>query len=171
MEVSWNSRVGGPEHRDLYGSLMGLGIERELFGDLVMGEGKAYVCCLPALAQRLPDEWQSAGRFSIHASMKEEPPVLQVEKGQERWDTVPSLRLDCVLQSSLNMSRSRAAELVRQGLVMVDHQPEERVDRLLKEGSLLSVRGFGRVRLVSVGEPTKKGRLPITCELFTSGHT
>ena len=44
--------------------------------------------------------------------------------------------------------------------------PEERVDRLLVAGQLLSIRGFGRVRLVEVGSPTRRDRLPIVLEVF-----
>ena len=49
---------------------------------------------------------------------------------------------------------------------MVDHVPEERVDRALNEGDLLSVRGFGRIRLTGVGERTRKDRLPVMLEIF-----
>ena len=135
-----------------------------------MEEERACVCALPQLALRLPEEWREAGRFPIRARLLEAAPELHPPKGEERRDTVASLRLDCILQAGLNMSRARAAELVREGLVMVDHMPEERVDRQLKEGSLLSVRGFGRVRLVSVGEETRKGRLPVTLEITASGR-
>jgi RNA-binding protein YlmH len=81
-------------------------------------------------------------------------------------DTVASLRLDCVLASGLRTSRAKAAEMIREGLVMVEHMPEERVDRLLETGALLSVRGFGRIRLTAVGEKTRKDRLPVTLEIF-----
>lgn len=36
VRAAWDGRFGGPEHRDLQGSLMGLGIDRSLFGDLVV---------------------------------------------------------------------------------------------------------------------------------------
>ena len=66
-----------------------------------------------------------------------------------------------------NSSRSRAAELIRQGSVMVDHRAEERVDRLLVPGQLISVRGFGRICLTEVGQPTRRDRLPVTLEIFS----
>lgn len=71
----------------------------------------------------MPTEWETAGRYPIRVTGLEDAPVLVLPKGQERRDTVASLRLDCILQSGLNMSRTRAAELIRQGMVMVDHVP------------------------------------------------
>ena len=81
-------------------------------------------------------------------------------------DTVASLRLDSILASGMRTSRAKAAEMIRAGLVSVEHAPEERIDRILAEGQLLSVRGFGRIRLRNVGERTRKDRLPVTLEVF-----
>ena len=106
-------------------------------------------------------EWQQAGRVSIRCEVCEGPPQIEAPSGELLHDTVASLRLDSVLQSGMRTSRAKAAELIRQGLVMLDHRPEERIDRLLTEGSLISVRGFGRIRLKHVGEPTRKDRLPV----------
>jgi RNA-binding protein YlmH len=44
--------------------------------------------------------------------------------------------------------------------------PEERTDRVLEAGALLSIRGFGRIRVREVGSPTRKDRLPVQLEIF-----
>lgn len=80
-----------------------------------------------------------------------------------------SLRLDSLLAAGMKTSRGRAAEIIRTGAVAVEHIPEERVDRLIEAGQLLSVRGFGRVRLVQVGDRTRKDRLPVVLEIFHKG--
>ena len=41
------------------------------------------------------------------------------------------------------------------------------MDRVLAPGQLISVRGFGRIRLTEVGQPTRKDRLPVTLEVFS----
>jgi len=56
--------------------------------------------------------------------------------------------------------------MIRAGAVSVDHALEERTDRTLSAGQLLSIRGFGRIRLREVGEPTRKDRLPVVLEIF-----
>ena len=166
-EARWNARFASVTHRDLLGSLMGLGMTRDCFGDLVAEEDRACVCCLPALAERLPSEWLEAGRAALRVRLLDAPPELPRPSGQTLRDTVPSLRLDAVLSAGLGKSRAAAAELIRRGAVSVNHLPEERTDRLLREGDMLSVRGFGRVRLTGVGEPTRKDRLPVTLEVFS----
>ena len=77
-----------------------------------------------------------------------------------------SLRTDCVLAAAWRLSRERAAELLRQGLVQVDHLPAEKGDRLLSEGQTVSARGQGKFRLAEVCGPTKKGRTAIIIERY-----
>lgn len=167
VEARWNARFAAVEHRDLLGSLMGLGMDRELFGDLIAMEGRALVYTLPEMTLRLPMEWTQAGRATLKVSVPDTPPMIEPPRGTLLRDTVASPRLDSVLSSGMRTSRSRAAEWIRQGLVMVDHSPEERVDRVLAPGQLISVRGFGRIRLTEVGRPTRKDRLPVTLEVFS----
>lgn len=166
MLVKWNAKFAQVEHRALLGSLMALGMDRAFFGDIIAQEDRAYIYVMPEMAARLPMEWDSAGRTSITVEELYEPPGIEAPKGVMFKDTVASLRLDSVLASGMKLSRSKAAEIIRQGAVMVDHMPEERVDRMLSQGQLLSVRGFGRIRLTDVGNPTRKDRLPVALEIF-----
>lgn len=166
LKITWAARFARVGHSDLLGSLMALGMDRSFFGDLIALEDCAYLAALPEAARRLPMEWDKAGNVPLKVALLEEPPRFTLPKGEEMRDTVASLRLDCVLASGLRTSRAKAAEMIREGLVMVEHMPEERVDRLLETGALLSVRGFGRIRLTAVGEKTRKDRLPVTLEIF-----
>ena len=165
-EIRWAAKFAHVEHRDLLGSLMALGMDRSFFGDLIALEDRAYLMCLPEVATRLPMEWDKAGNVPIRVTLLEEAPAIQPPRGEMLRDTVASLRLDCILSAGMKTSRSRAAEIIRTGAVAVDHMPEERTDRLLEAGQLLSIRGFGRIRLIEVGNPTRKDRLPVQLEIF-----
>lgn len=165
-EIRWAAKFAHVEHRDLLGSLMALGMDRSFFGDLIAMEDRAYLLCLPEVAARLPVEWDKAGNVPVRVTLLEETPVIEPPRGEMLRDTVASLRLDCVLSAGMKTSRSRAAEIIRTGAVAVDHMPEERTDRVLNAGQLLSIRGFGRIRLVEVGSPTRKERLPVMLEIF-----
>ena len=165
-EIRWAAKFAHVEHRDLLGSLMALGMDRAFFGDLIALEDRAYLLCLPEVAARLPVEWDKAGNVPIRVQLLAEAPAIEPPRGESLRDTVASLRLDCVLAAGMKTSRSRAAEIIRTGAVAVDHMPEERTDRVLAAGQLLSIRGFGRIRLVEVGSPTRKDRLPVRLEIF-----
>ena len=169
LEIRWAAKFARVAHSDLLGSLMALGMDRSFFGDLIALEDRAYLCALPEAACRLPMEWDKAGNVSLKVTELPQRPEFEMPKGEKLRDTVASLRLDCVLASGMRTSRAKAAEMIRAGLVAVEHMPEERVDRLLAAGQLLSVRGFGRIRLTNVGDKTRKDRLPVTLEVFRRG--
>ena len=169
VEIRWAAKFAQVEHRDLLGSLLALGMDRSFFGDLIAQEDRAYLLCLPEIAARLPMEWDKAGNVPIKVQQLAEAPAIEPPKGEFLRDTVASLRLDCVLSAGMKTSRSRAAEIIRMGAVAVDHMPEERTDRVLAAGQLLSIRGFGRIRLTEVGSPTRKDRLPVQLEIFHKG--
>lgn len=169
LEIRWAAKFAHVEHRDLLGSLMALGMDRAFFGDLIALEDRAYLLALPEVAARLPVEWDKAGNVPIKVKLLEEAPAIEPPKGENLRDTVASLRLDCILSAGMKTSRGRAAEIIRSGAVAVDHMPEERTDRLLTAGQLLSIRGFGRIRVKEVGSPTRKDRLPVTLEIFHKG--
>ncbi len=166
VEIRWAAKFAHVDHRDLLGSLMALGMDRAFFGDLIAQEDRAYLLALPEVAVRLPVEWTQAGHQPVKVSLMEEAPDIEPPRGEILRDTVASLRLDCVLAAGMKTARAKAADLIRGGTVSVDHALEERVDRVLNEGQLLSIRGFGRVRLIQVGEPTRKERLPVQLEIF-----
>ena len=169
VEIRWAAKFAHVEHRDLLGSLLGLGMDRSFFGDLIALDDRAYLLALPEVASRLPMEWDKAGNTPIKVQLLEEAPAFEPPKGDMLRDTVASMRLDCILASGMKTSRSRAAEIIRTGAVSVDHMPEERTDRLLEAGALLSIRGFGRIRVREVGSPTRKDRLPVQLEIFHKG--
>ena len=147
-------------------SLMALGMDRSLFGDLMVEDGTAYLLAMPEAARSLQDEWHEAGHTAIRVRLLDAPPQFTPPQGAQMRDTVASLRLDCVLAAGMSLSRARAAEIIRQGLVQRNHTPEERVDTLLEAGDLLSIRGFGRIRLTEIGGRTRKDRISIQLEVF-----
>ena len=75
--------------------------------------------------------------------------------------TVSALRLDAVLAAACRISRAAAAELIEAGQVRLNHQLTEKNAFSLKEGDLLSVRGYGRIRVGAVEGVSKKGRLRV----------
>lgn len=166
VEIRWNARFSAPDHRDLLGSLMALGTDRSWTGDLIAGEDRAHLCAMPVFAKRLPAEWREAGRTALTVTLRDSPPTLAAPEGREIRGTVASLRLDCLLAEALRLSRAQAAERVRRGDVSVGHHPEERIDRLIEPGEIVSIRGAGRVILREAGAPNRKGRLPVCLTLF-----
>lgn len=152
-----------PGHRDFLGSLMGIGIVREKIGDILVGPDSADLLVLESVESFLLQSWTSAGRAKLNVSSIP-PDCLHIPAAEreEIRDTVSSLRLDAVTASGFRMARGKAADLIAAGRVQLNWRECAKPDRLLQEGDVISVRGYGKFKLTEIGKLTKKGRTAIT---------
>lgn len=181
LEESWLLEEGGPlvclraeyyegdslTHRDFLGALMGSGIGRETVGDILPGTGSCDFFVTEEIAPYVLQNFTGAGRTKVH--MKEIP-LSQVQiptpEIKEIRDTVASLRLDSVIASGFRIGRSLAAQYVTAGKAAIDGLPCEKPDRPVAEGSKVSVRGLGKIKLRRVNGQTKKGRISIIIDRY-----
>ena len=152
-------------HRDVLGSLMSLGLERETLGDILTSEDGCLVFCLPSLARIILDSLEQVGGCDVHCSETEAPGAVE-KKTEELVLQVVSPRADAVVAHLFRLSRSDTDELFRSGRVLVDDAPCSKPEKQLTEGCVLSVRGFGRARYVGVDSVSKKGKQNIRIALY-----
>lgn len=154
------------QHRDVLGSLMGLGIERELIGDIIIREDAAYIFCTDKMAAFICENLPRIGNTAVICEETEAPqgPVRNV---REMRVQVTSPRLDAIVAHLFRLSRSDAQTLFRQGRIMVDDSVCERTDYMLKEGQVISVRGFGRAKYLGVESTSKKGKSNLLIALYS----
>ena len=150
-------------HRDILGSLMGMGIVREKVGDILVSPESADLIVLDTVADFLLSSWNSAGRARLTVT---EIPAAHLHipevRCEEVRDTVSSLRLDCAVSLATNLSREKSAALIEGGQVSLNFFEENKISREVGEGDILSIRGYGRYVLSKVGSVSKKGRLHLT---------
>lgn len=154
-------------HRDLLGSLMGLGITRELLGDILVDTGRAQLLLLREALPILLSQWESAGRWKL--KLRPLPlDQLQVKPPQIRTirDTVSTLRLDAVCASGFSTSRAKAVEYIAAGRVSLNHRECTKADRAVNAGDVLSCRGLGKCVVKEVLGQSKKGRTMIVIERY-----
>ena len=154
-------------HRDYLGSLVGLGIKREKIGDILVGDDGADVIVLQEIADFILLNYGKAGRTYLSVSQVD---ISQLKIPETRkitaTDTVASLRLDNIVSSAFGMSRSKAVEAVKGGLVFVNHMEMSKIDYQVKEGDSIVLRHKGKVNLIETGGTSRKGRLYVTYEKF-----
>lgn len=155
-------------HRDILGSLMGLGITREMVGDILISEHSADVVAAPQLAEHLMREWDSAGRVRLTVSQIErEELVMPKVRITQVSDTVSSMRLDAVVSAAFSMSRGKAAELIAAGRVSLDHTPCVKSDKAVGQNSTITARGYGKAVVRDCSRVSKKGRVILILDRYT----
>ena len=151
-----------PTHRDFLGALMGAGIGRETVGDICVGKGSCDFFVTEEIAPYILQNFTGAGRtklrltrISIREVSVPEPEIKEIK------DTVASLRLDGIVSSGFRIGRSLAAQYISAGKAAIDGLPCEKPDKAVAEGSKISVRGLGKIKLQTVNGHTKKGRISV----------
>ena len=143
-------------HRDILGSLMGMGIVREKVGDILVSPESADLIVLDTVADFLLSSWNSAGRAKLTVT---EIPAAHLHipevRCEEVRDTVSSLRLDAVCSTGFRMARGKAVDMISSGHVQVNWRPCTKADKLLTEGDTVSARGFGKFQLAVVAASRK----------------
>ncbi len=158
-------------HRDLLGAVMSLGLERPQIGDILpareeKGPCESALVCLRPNLDFLLASLSRAGRLPVEAH---ELPLTELRPPERRTErrtvTVASPRLDAVLAAVWHLSREEAQSAVRRGLVSLNHRPEEKPDRELHEGDLLSLRGGGRAAVAEFAGESRRGRLRVVLDV------
>ena len=85
---------------------------------------------------------------------------------EERRLTVASLRLDAVMSEAFRLARGKTQALIAAEKAQVNWSIATNTSHLLKEGDLVSLRGFGRFRIKSIGGKTKKDRIGLVIEKY-----
>lgn len=169
LELKWNPKYASPGHRDLLGAVMGLGLERDATGDIALGseDGTAYLFTHSDVESYICANLESAGRASLKVQACGDAPAIREPEGISLRITVSSQRMDGVIAAALKLSRSEAQRMIEAGLVKRNHIIEQRGDIHLEQGDLLSVRGYGRMRVTEFEGLTRKGRLAVRLFRYT----
>ncbi len=155
-------------HRDYLGALMASGIRRDTVGDIDVHGSAAWVFCLREISEYISRELECAGRAKlvIEKAERDDVPPPPKEDGVELYGTVSSLRLDGLIAEGFKLSREEAKLLVTQGACSIDHVPCSKPDAAVEEGSLISVKGKGRLRFDRVRGETRRGRIGVELTVF-----
>lgn len=153
-------------HRDFLGALLSQGVRRDAVGDILTEPARAVVFLRGEVAGYLLGQVRKIGRVGVKAAEGAVLPLPQPRQRVEIPGVVSSLRLDCVAAVCAQMSREKTADLIREGLVMLNHQTVTVPSQMVTGGDKLSIRGKGRFLLDSVGAATKKGRFHIVIQKY-----
>ncbi len=166
LRLTWPEKVAPPGHRDILGAILGLGLDRNAIGDVLLPEVQArsiqgWVLVTGDKAEWISMELSAAGKCPLHAEVQQELPVEAIQSTQRelRQATVSAMRADVVLSALLRVSRSQAVQLIEAGRAFLNHIPIKAAHERVYVQDLISVQGRGRFRLQAIGGKSKKDRI------------
>ena len=154
-------------HRDYLGAIMGLGLKREVVGDIIVNDDGCSIFCLKSVSSYISENLKQAGRgsLSVRIADKNEFRIKDAEI-HEIFVSVASMRLDCLVAACFKLSRPAASETIKQGSVYVNSAQMLKSDCLLKSGDKLVLRGKGKVVIGEMTGYSKKGRIHLNIKRY-----
>ena len=163
LKVSVCTGIGKPlSHRDYLGAVMGLGIEREKIGDLLIQEDKAFIVVHKEILEYILFSLDSISRYGKITCQEVSPEdIPSFEQEYKIFNaTVSSARADAIIAAGFKLSRTGVAKLIASqralcnGVIVSQASP-------IGEGDICTLRGVGKIKIKEIGSLTKKGRLRV----------
>lgn len=147
------------DHGDFLGALLGLGIKRDRIGDIHVHDSFAHIVVLDEIASFLNVHLRQVHRDNV---LTEILPIEQLQPVKQQLEeisiTVASMRLDGIASDVYRLSRTKIVDPIRAGRCKVNWRTMEDPSAALKEGDVVSFKGFGRFKVLEADGVTKKGR-------------
>ncbi len=155
-------------HRDYLGSILSLGIERESVGDIVViNDHEAVIFCTDHIFEFLRANIDRIATDKVTVSSFIPDDTFEAKRDFSPInDTVASARFDCVVAALTNLAREKAQAAIKSGLCSLDHIEEIRCDREIQPPCTISVRGYGKYNVISIGGKTKRDRLRLYAKKY-----
>ncbi|MGX7174332.1 RNA-binding protein [Enterococcus ratti] len=156
-EIHYPKKFARLGHGKILGTLIGTGIKRSYFGDIISDGERWQVFIAKEVEQFVAAQVTRIGKVAVRLeAVKYTELILPKDEWAQERGTVTSLRLDSVISEIYNISRQRSKQLIEVGKVKVNWTENTHPDFLLELLDIVSIRGFGRIQIQELEGKTKK---------------
>lgn len=167
VKISNKSRFHELKHKDYLGAVMSLGFKREKLGDFVVSDNCCFFPASTDICSFICDNLNKIGNCPCDVEIIDNAEDIELNHNFKKLNIIAaSLRLDCVICKMCGVSRSKGENLIEQRKVLIDYFPEESKDKLVNSQSVITIRGYGKFKIVQINGVTKKGKYSIEVEKY-----
>ena len=151
-------------HREIMGSLFGLNIDSELFGDIIITNNHYYIMIIKSIYELIINNFNMVGNHPI--KLKEVSLDILDNYQREYAEVeiiVSSTRIDNVISSLIGTSREQIKRKFLNDEIILNYEVCHKLNYELKENDTFSIRRFGKYKYIGVIKETKKGNFLIKC--------
>jgi RNA-binding protein YlmH len=167
IRIENKSKFENLGHRDYLGAIMALGIKREKYGDLILDGDGCYAAVSEEISDYIIYNLSSIGRCPCKVEIIEN--YIAQGLGAKFENLIihsTSMRLDCLIGSLCNLSRAKAVEIIQGGKVLIDYVEINEKDKMVQPGAVITIRGYGKFKLVEQLGSTQRGRLKLSIKKY-----
>ncbi|KRM68639.1 RNA-binding protein [Apilactobacillus ozensis] len=160
-EIKYPEKFSTIHHSQVLGSLMGLGINRNTIGDIISDGDRWQFFCSKEIYNYISLNLNKIGKINVSVDYVNFSSKIKhkLDNSQNVFCILTSLRIDNVLSSVFHLSRKDSKNLVSHNLVHFNWQLLDKPDFEISLKDVVSVRGYGRFKIVSLDGITKKDKI------------
>lgn len=159
IKISYNKKFGEINHRDVLGSIIGLGIKRECIGDIIVDED-IFVYVIKEMEYFIINNLIKIGKVSVDVKLSSTNELQNITVDNYIEDTfiVSSYRLDTIISERCSLSREKAKQYIILKNVKINGVINVNPDYIVKIDDLISIHRFGRLIVKEEIKKTKKDK-------------
>lgn len=168
LKLDGNFNFQSIGHRDVLGSLLGLGIKRKMLGDILVLDEFVQVVIADEIKDFVSLKLKRIHEVPVNVTeIKKGDIVIPTENARDILATVPSMRLDAVASAGFGDSRNKISRDIKNQKVKLNWKPEVNTSEEVKVDDLISIRGRGRVKVVKRRGLSHRGRIKLLLKRYT----
>ena len=154
-------------HQDILGTMYSLNISPELFGDILLVDGKWYIYILESVRNYFESNFLMVKNSRIELEEVDLECLANYEKGFEYLGyIVSSNRIDTIVSSICHIGRSNVSSMIKNKEIMLNYDYLKDGSYKLKENDVFSIKRVGKFVYSGVLKYTKSNHMIIEIKKY-----
>ena len=149
-------------HQDILGSIYSLGIDKELFGDILIIDNHYYVYILPLVRNYFDSNFLMVRNSHIELKEININIFKDYERSYEKLEfIVSSNRIDTVVSTICHINRNNISTMIKKREILLNHDYLKNSSYKLKDNDTFSIKRIGKFKYNGIIKNTKSDHLII----------
>lgn len=168
IKVDGNFNFKNLSHKDFLGAILGLGIKREMVGDVLVLDDFAQIIIAKEILEFVNLNFKKVNEVPVEIKkIDQEDIVIPTKNTKDIPTTVASMRLDAVASAGFGDSRSKISRDIENNRVKLNYKIVTDPASDVKLGDLISIRNRGRVEVYEKRGLSNRGRIKLLLKRYT----
>lgn len=144
------------KHQDILGTIYSLQISNEMFGDIIVDNGKYYIYILKLFQNYFEANFTCVKNSNIELILLDVDYLCNYRRKYEELKIiVSSERIDTIISRVINTSRSHIEEKFKNNEILYNEDYLKKLDQKLKVNDTFSIRKIGKFKYNGIIKNTK----------------
>src|SRR6056297_1545715 len=168
IKVEGNFNFKEVTHKDFLGAILGLGIKREMVGDILVHDDYAQMIIAKEVFDFVKLNFKKVNEVPIEViKIEKDDLVIPTRHTKEIPTTVASMRLDAVASSGFGDSRNKISRDIKNNRVKLNYKVVNDPASEVEVEDLISIRNRGRVEIAERRGLSNRDRIKLLLKRYT----